>query len=65
MYMYVQKSYVHEKIKGSKNDQKKKTTKKPTLKVYHVIYMYKKMNKNVWICIYIFKGTKKIFKKIT
>ena len=26
MYMYVQKSYVHEKIKGSKND--KKTNKK-------------------------------------
>ena len=32
MYMYVQKSYVHEKIKGSKNDQKKKNNKKANLK---------------------------------
>ena len=28
MYMYVQKSYVHEKIKGSKNDKKKTKNKK-------------------------------------
>ena len=28
MYMYVQKSYVHEKIKGSKNDKKNKKQKK-------------------------------------
>ena len=58
--MYVQKSYVHEKIKGSKNDKNKKQKKS---QVYHVIYMYKKMNKNVWICIYIFKGTKKKYLK--
>ena len=41
MYMYVQKSYVHEKIKGSKNDQKKNNKKANLKSLSCYIYVQK------------------------